>query len=517
MRPNDGEESSKPIKDPRGGRARTERRIGRFRLDDLVVGDADNGLWRAWDERLARKVSLRIIPQTDPVCAAVREAASQAARVDSRRIAKVLDVIDIDDALVVVAEWIDGISLEQALHSPVSVASAIAITREVLDALQDIAAAGAHHGRLRPATVMLTSEREIRLRGHCIDAALFGVSPGEDSASADVYGVGAVLTALLTATWPAGQPQTTLRDTPVVGHHLARPSQLRADLSAELDTFVIRSLAAGGLPQTVPTRFAFTDLFAQRNALTTTSDAVGAGPLGNPIQKAVGEVLGARPVQPAPIYVPEPRPKNRARTLALVAAATSSVLALGVGVALWLDDPSDQTAANIAYATSGTDSESSAQPAARPNTAPIEEVLPIKQVYAYSAATGSYTPSKSAKLSVDDDLASVWTTDPQDHSDVDEGSRQGIVVDLGWERDIRVVDLGLLGNNSNIEIRASNKLSKRASDLTLVQSLKGAPNRLSVRQARPVSARYVMVLFTKLPTHGNAYEGGISNLAVRGS
>ena len=75
--------------------------LGRYQLHDLVTqdpgleGHADVFLWRGYDEILDRSVAVRILDADDPRCAAVLGAAQAAARVDDRRLLRVLDVISL--------------------------------------------------------------------------------------------------------------------------------------------------------------------------------------------------------------------------------------------------------------------------------------------------------------------------------------------------------------------------------------------------------------------------------------
>ena len=152
-----------------------------------------------------------------------------------------------------------AIPLEQLLTTAMTPAQSVEVTRRVGEAISHIHAAGITHGRVRPASVMIDKEGEVRLRGHMIDARIYGIEPGSDPAAADISGLGAIMTACLTGRWPGSSP-TALPAVPIVAKAGEPfPSQLRADLPDSLDTFVIRAMAAVPSPETIPSRHSFPD------------------------------------------------------------------------------------------------------------------------------------------------------------------------------------------------------------------------------------------------------------------
>ena len=97
------------------------------------------------------------------------------------------------------------------------------------------------------------------------------------------------------------------------------------------------------------------------------------------------------------------------------------------------------------------------------------------------------------------------------------GRASGIVIDLGEVRQIKVVNVGLVGNNSGVELRISERLGKGAFNYQLLQKVKGASTDITMREARPIATRYLLVLLTTVPkTSGKQYQGGISSIQVRG-
>ncbi len=505
-----------------GSAGATSHRIGRFLLEDLIVGDASEGLWRANDDRLARAVAVRLVPATDPRQEDLRAAACAAARVVDRRVVRVLDVLDHEGTLVVVSEWIDGLPLEQLLATPVLPERALSITRAIAAAIEQIHAAGTTHGRLTPANVMITPEGEVRVRGHCIDAKLWGVAPGHDPAAADVHALGAVLMACLTSRWP-GSPATGLRPAPIVGGKMTTPAQLVADLPPGLDDFAVRALAAVPGPQTIAVTQPFTTIWAARQALATVS-AINPPPPSAPVG-ALADDGGGRARKLA----------KRTVGVLIGLAVTLSVAALGSQLFL----PSGGSAASVSQLgaqtrpaqatprqpssvaavgglTPATADEAGSAPERGATSEPsAETALPIATISTFEAA-GTASGDGGARLAIDDNPASAWYTDTSDKKRFGNGKGRGLIIDLGSSRLINAVELGLVGNNTDLQIRTADTLGDSVSDFKKISAVRGAPGRVILREPRPVIARYVLVWLTGVPSTNDGYRGGISNLQVRG-
>lgn len=494
-------------------------RIGRFRLDDLIFGDRHAGLWRAYDERLKRAVSVRIVPASDPRQQALREAALKAARVVDRRVAQVLDVIDFDTELAIVAEWVEGINLEEILTQPLNPARSIAIAREVAAALAAIHKAGASHGRIRPACVLITDGGEVRLRGHCIDAQLWGTSPGPDAVEADIYGIGALLMACLTTRWPC-QPATNLRSVPVFGERVATPSQLQADLSDDINDFVVRSLSAVPRASGFDVEDRFSSVESARRALGSLSDAPAW--------------TGVVPVISVP-SVAKPHPSTRGvarRGLGVIVALAVIITCAAVGGALLIAGGSDQAAGAVSRAAgeAGTSINPTIQPrslalpgsvpdAATPRgvrPVPLERELPINSVSSFDPNGDGVVSGGFANYAIDGDPASAWYTAVFPSHRQGLRASSGILVDLGFPRAVRALDLGLIGNDSDVQIRVGDRRSRSVAGYEKLYTAKAAPGELTVREPRPVVTRYVLVLLTAVPLRLEGYRGGVTTVTVWG-
>jgi len=501
-------------------------KIGRFRLVDHINGDGVSGLWLAEDELLKRTVSLRLIPATDPQQEEMRAAAVAAARVVDRRVAAVIDVLDVDGTVVVVAEWVEGIPLEQLLAAPMSTGRAIHITAEVAAAVEQIHAAGITHGRIRPASVMITEEGEVRLRGHVLDAKRWGVSPGFDPVNADISNIGAILMACLTGYWP-GTAGSKLPPAPILGGTHTVPSQLRAGATRDLDVFVIRSMAAVPSAETVNSSRPFMTASAAVTALTGLDE--GASLL--PFRENIGGPIDLDGDQPT---VPVSGKTILKRALAISVIVLAAISCLLIGARLLIPNEADKPAngnqpslvernvgadavvPNPAGAAEGIGAAADPLLPALPPGVVVESDLPIVSVSTLNPFKAGITKGGDAALAVDPDRTSAWLTPLYNQSTLTRAGAAGLVIDLGTKRQVRTINLGLVGNNTNLELLMGDTLSKNVKKYDQFKEVIGAPAVISLREPAAIQARYIVILLTTVPVDGTGFRGGISFVQLSG-
>ncbi len=510
--------------------------IGRFRLEDHINGDATSGLWRAHDQLLKRTVSVRLIPSSDPQQEQMRTAALAAARVVDRRVAAVIDVLDLEGTLVIVSEWVDGIPLEQLLATPIPAGRAIHITSEVALAVEAIHNAGVTHGRIRPASVMITDEGEVRLRGHCLDAKRFGISPGFEPVNADISCIGALMMACLTGYWP-GMTPAALPQAPVLGGKRTVPSQLRADITKDLDTFVIRAMAAVPSSETVESSNPFTTATSAVTALT----GLSTGESLIPFREITGGPEDIHGDRPAP---PPSRATTFKRAVAMSLAIFVAAAGLLIGSRLLMNtDPTISSTSSSVPSADGRPPAGTAAPESpgeagatgslggaadglavgTPRLLPpaatgviVESDLPIVSVSTIQPYGAGITTRDAPGRAVDGDRTTAWLTPFYDQVPETTSGAAGIVLDLGTKRQIRTVNLGLVGNNTNLELLYANKLSPNIADYKRMRSVVGAPAIVSLREPAPIPARYVAIMLTSVPVQADGFRGGINFVQLSG-
>lgn len=480
-------------------------RVGRFRLDDLITKDAAGSVWRATDERLCRRVTLRVVLPHDPRRDEIRQAACRAARVDDPHVARVLDVLDVDGTLVIVSEWLDARTLPEILSQPLSPAAAVDIAMGVAQAVGALASSGVNHGRITPSTVLVTSSGMVKLRGHAIGEALWGPEVDGGAPAADIFGIGSVLMACLTGRWPTG-PRDDLPAVPVIGRDLASPGRLVADVSPFLDQIVMRCLAAASCVRGRSTATPYPDLNAVISALALARHEVAIN---------------------APV-IDSPRRSRLARRLggALIAAASVSAIA-AIGMALVLASSPEDTASVRSEDSSAAWKPPPTPVALEPEVLrlPPEIRIPVKRAWSISAdqagqiarsRPGTDSPTSGPGAAFDEDTSSAWQTAVFKSDKSARASGTALVIDLGAEHHVRALDVSLLGPASDIRIASSARPPRSSADLETLAELAGAPPLASVRLPRPVRTRYLAIQFNRMPLTTSGYRSGISHLAIRG-
>ncbi len=214
---------------------------GRYRMTVLLAETDGGRFWRARDEVLARSVALHLIDRADPRADSLMEAARRSARVQDRRLLRVLDADRTEDFCYVVNEWGVGLSLDLTLadSGPIEPRQAAWITAEVGDTLAHAHAIGEAHGLINPENVLIDRLGQVRVIGFAVDAALRGLPVGNPQD--DVSNLVAVLYAGLTGRW-AGTVFSGVPAAPRDHGVLLRARQVQAGIPRPLDQLCDRVL-----------------------------------------------------------------------------------------------------------------------------------------------------------------------------------------------------------------------------------------------------------------------------------
>ncbi|MGI5441366.1 protein kinase domain-containing protein [Streptomyces shenzhenensis] len=148
---------------------------GRYRLLEVVQRGTNRVCWYAEDAatgrpRLVTRVELPAggTPETGRLTAArVLRASEVMARLCPGRVATVLDAVEEAGALWTVAEWIDGMPLDELLarQGTLPYARAARIGLELLDVLEAAHGEGVTHGELSPGQVFVRAEGPVVVTG----------------------------------------------------------------------------------------------------------------------------------------------------------------------------------------------------------------------------------------------------------------------------------------------------------------------------------------------------------------
>jgi Tol biopolymer transport system component len=160
-------------------------RLGSFEVLSQLGAGGMGEVWRATDTRLGRSVALKVLPR-DLVdhpgrVARFEREARLLASLSHPAIATLFGLETIDGERVLVMELAEGADLARRLQrGPLPLDEALAIARQVAEALEAAHAKGIVHRDLKPANVMVTPEGRVKV----LDFGLAKAWKGDDEASA---------------------------------------------------------------------------------------------------------------------------------------------------------------------------------------------------------------------------------------------------------------------------------------------------------------------------------------------
>ncbi len=469
--------------------------LGRYRLIDRIGDTAGTVVWHGQDERLARPVSLRFAPLESEVADKLRAAAVEASRVLDRRAVAILDIADDHDGghLIVVTEWLRGTAFGDYLSArngePLPAREAATLAVEVARFLAAAEAVGVTHGRLRPNAVMVTDSGEVRVRGLGVDQALHGTELGLDPRLADIHGVGSVLYAGLTGRWPGPLDAEHLPGVPSVGGgRTPPPSRVVADVPSDLDEIAARAVQTTHAPKGLGHFVSVEDVEAALSASLVSTPA---------------PVVGRR----------WSRPLVRAISVGVAVLAAIGLAGLGVDLVKGLGG----TALVVPRAQPADPSTGAPKPGASTPAPTGDQVLPIVSVTDYDPyGNDRHENPQLAPMAIDNDPVSSWRTVSYRAADMSGKPGVGMLVDLGAPRPVDAVRLSLLGLGTDLTVYATDNPTKKMRTFTTMVTVAGAPSQVTLRVPRPVTTRYLVVWFTRLPSVDGRFQGGISDVKVLG-
>jgi serine/threonine protein kinase len=463
--------------------------VWRYQLDVLAGEAAGSEVWQGTDPLLGRKVGVRLLPASDERADDLREAACLAARISDRRLVHVLDVVDVkydgQPHVAVVTEWVAGRSLEEVLAEPMSSPEALRLSADVAECLAAAHSAGIAHGRLRPQSVLITDNGDVRVRGIGVDAVLNGCDPDPDPATSDINAVGGLLYACTTGRWPYG-PTPSLAEAPQIGGSIPLPSRVAPSVSTTVDSLCSRTVPdlAGTMPGTD-----FTRMSSLAAALRTVSGAP------------------SDPQRAAAVSAPARRISRRLVATVLALLAVSGLAILGwqllTGGPAALTRRTNPTPAPLAGAVASA-------PAI-----PVEQPIPVIKVSDYDPLGNGNENSELVSQATDRDAQTAWLTENYSDDHLSGKSGVGLLLDLGASRPVSAVTLGLVGQGTDVEIRTSDQVSDDPAAFTKFAAAAGAPSETTLRAPKPVTARYLLIWITRVPSLADGgYQGGIRTISV---
>jgi len=389
---------------------------GRYRLVSRIARGGMAEVWEAADEVLGRAVAVKLLlphlAADDAFHARFHREAMAAARLAHPHIVAIYDTCSTDATEAIVMELVRGPTLREELDRTGALppVRAVAIGRQVADALAHAHASGLVHRDVKPGNILLSDDGRVLVTDFGIAKAAEESSDLTDAGQvvgtakylapeqvrgvpldgrADVYALGVVLYEMLCGRPPFAAETSTATALARLTSDPLRPRQIRAGLSRELEEIVLTAIARE------PDR-----RFPSAQALCSALDGLDLRRLAD--EPADDATVGFRldDDTPAPPSGEAARFRHSERSW-LVPAALIIVVAVTLGV-VGLVLSGNEVGRSIFDAATGNDRRSTT--AAAP--------LPL------DGAPASFDPFGSGgehddelPLAVDGDAATAWTTE----------------------------------------------------------------------------------------------------------
>jgi serine/threonine protein kinase len=452
----------------------------RYRLDDEITIRPTTQVWRGWDARLQRRVSVRLIAADLDHTEAVKRAAIKAAAVDDPTLLSVLDIVEAPGLLAIISEWTDWPTLEYVARNPMSPQDTIAITLSVAAALRSLHEQQGVHGCIRPASVHLDRDKSVKLRGYEVDAALKEVDQTREQAhQQDAQAILNVFYQCLCGRWP--QPDSRGR--------VPSPSRIVAHVPPELEQFWRRNW-----DRPLNGRASVDSLMAELSLADTAIQERTLAGSGRPIGRYA------------------------ARAVALVAVGTAVAALTMTGIT----QAAQQREAGQARLAIETDDGVLAAENRNTPVSPDERIIPVRWLTTLDPdGDGTEYPHLLPNVN-DGDSGTAWTTKPYYTDDIGGKRGVGVVFDLGYTQSVSALDLQLIGNSTDFLVLAGSTPWGGLDTFIPVANVRGAGQDVFVRLPRTVEARTIVVWFTRMSQMSNwswvdeGYRAGIREATVFG-
>jgi tRNA A-37 threonylcarbamoyl transferase component Bud32/tetratricopeptide (TPR) repeat protein len=143
------------------------RHFGHIRVTEVVGQGGMGDVYGGYDEKLERKVALKVLNDDQRLDDEARERLLREARalskLDHPNICRIHDYIETPDLDLLVLEYIDGQTLQDAMESGLSHHEKLRIAIAIADVLVQAHRAGIVHRDLKPENVMLTKTGEVKV------------------------------------------------------------------------------------------------------------------------------------------------------------------------------------------------------------------------------------------------------------------------------------------------------------------------------------------------------------------
>ena len=163
------------------------RTLSHYKIVDELGRGGMGEVYRAEDTKLKREVAIKVLPeefaQDKERLARFEREAQLLASLNHPNIASIYGIEDADGVKALILELVEGPTLaERIAEGAIPVDEAIAIAKQVAEALEAAHGDGVIHRDLKPANVKLTEDGQVKVLDFGLAKALRGDAPvGADS------------------------------------------------------------------------------------------------------------------------------------------------------------------------------------------------------------------------------------------------------------------------------------------------------------------------------------------------
>src|SRR5262245_12949955 len=142
-------------------------RFGSYEITGAIGAGGMGEVYRACDAKLGRDVAIKVLPEmfaadSDRLARFQREAQALAA-LNHPNIAAIYGLEDAGPTRFIVMELVEGESLGARFSGAINVREALAIARQIVDALEAAHEKGIVHRDLKPANIMVTDDGRVKV------------------------------------------------------------------------------------------------------------------------------------------------------------------------------------------------------------------------------------------------------------------------------------------------------------------------------------------------------------------
>ncbi len=235
--------------------------IGPYRVLRKIGKGGMSVVFLAEDERLGRKVALKMLDQPSADREKILTEARHLSQLNHPGIVTIHDVIDHPEGIFIVMEYVEGDSLENFLRTHrVDLRLALRLAKQIVETVKTAHEHNLIHGDLKPSNIIITPEGSIKLLDFglsrfldipSINNSITGtfpyISPEQISGSSaneetDIYALGMILYQLVTGTIPLKKENQAAQIYAIMNETPTPPRILNKSVSENLNKIILRCL-----------------------------------------------------------------------------------------------------------------------------------------------------------------------------------------------------------------------------------------------------------------------------------